>query len=347
MASNYLPTSTDDPKISQHYKTGAIEQPSSLIDQQILQQAKDALPKIAGAINSTQHVQAKAWRKRQWSGSIAASVLLVSLLYVFNQPYYRAIDLTPEDLYLESVAANDRQVDQAKKATKKQVVQSLPQVPPADSVENNATEIVSQAIEGHLQDDARSQSVMADKVLSLALDEQEIAKNNAHRRERQTLLSEPRNTPASLESTAASDEFTDEQALSFTTPAKILSSDSERIQVKGSRLSSETDKSSIDYQHLDFLLQKLLSFEPELAVEDPRLIPNKSLSSLQQNERLENKDANDRKLIQTELYEILLKYKQLDPKLLLAEKYLNVLSQEQVSKLLMESKEQQLSPIKE
>ncbi|MFT5674972.1 MAG: hypothetical protein ACI808_000901 [Paraglaciecola sp.] len=334
MASNYLLTSTDDPKISQHYKTGATEQPSSLIDQQILQQAKAAVPEIEGATNSTQHVQAKAWHKWQWSGSIAASLLLVSLLYVFNQPYYRAIDLAPEDLYVESVVANKRQVDQAKKAAKTQAAQSLPTTLLANPVDNYAADFVSQDSEEHIQDEARSQSLMTDQVMSLAVREKELAKNNANRRQRHTLPSEPQNMPALSESAAEIDEFTDEQALSFETPAETPSSDLEMIVVTGSRLSSETDKSSIDYKHLDSLLQKLQSSRQNLAAEQPDSTLNKNFASLQQNERLENKDSEDWKQVQAELYEILLEHKQLEPKLLLPEKYLNVLSQEQLGKLL-------------
>jgi hypothetical protein len=322
-------TSKDDPKISQHYHIGATEGPSSLIDQKILEQAKATLLETDEAVNPAYHIRPKAWRKWQWSGSIAASVLLVSLLFMFNQTYYSEIDLATDQQYMETLAASKRQVEQAIKMEQRAAQSQTSRV---KAPGKKALDVTHFSDEKHIQNDASTQFSTANQIASLAEQEKDLADNIENSEQQRKILSRPRELAVLAESSADVDDFTDEQLLSPPAPAVV--------QVTGSRLTSKTDKSPIDYQYLDSLLEELLPFRQGLAKEQSHLTTKENLAAEQQNELIEGKNTDDWKQIQAELFSILLAHKQSDPKLLLSEKYLEVLSDEQLIKLLAVSKHQ-------
>ncbi|KXI30844.1 hypothetical protein [Paraglaciecola hydrolytica] len=92
-------------KISELYQSLKVEQPSSQVDQSILAQARlQVKPQTSEVRKSTQtathHNRAsKNWRQWQWPVSVAASVLLVSVIFINQYQFFTA----SQQLYPEAM----------------------------------------------------------------------------------------------------------------------------------------------------------------------------------------------------------------------------------------------------
>ena len=300
MTTNDHSTSPDEQKITQLYQTGATEQPSSLLDQKILNQAKAALPGVKPSTNSEQAIRPKTWRKWQWSGSIAASVLRVSWLFMFNQRYNQGADLVVEEQYIESKVAAKAQSEDATRSRRMQTKQELQIVARS---EKNADDSVHRASAEKVENKSRNGLPMSDELASFVTEEKDIAE---------------------------ADAIIADIGLSTPVPKNLATEKSAEII---SSLAQNTDNSSADYQQLDKLLQKVLFYGQKMDSKQSRQNVAQPPTSEQTSVQAENENSTSAKNTQAELFELLFKYKQSDPMWSVPQRYLNVLNQDQLREL--------------
>ena len=213
-----------------------------------------------------------------------------------NQPYYQGADLVADEQYSESKIVNKIRSEQASRARRLQTKQPLHVI---ERSEKNAGDIVQRVSPEHVQDNSLSELHSSEELASSAKEEKNIVEI---------------------------DMFNSDIAVS--TPVQ-----NKRVTEKSAEVISALTKHP-DYQQLDTLLQKVLFYRQKKDMNQDSLNAAEPPKSSQSGLHIEVQNSVSAQKIQVELFELLFKYKQDDPKLLVAQKYLNVLSQEQVRELM-------------
>lgn len=313
----------DDPNISKLYKDTATEMPSAGIDQKILDHARHNV--VSNPHSKTPKFSSRKW---QWPISIAASVMLVSVIFINNQQVFiEPVESTVAEFNPASDVSIDASSLDSQKPSIKEPVELLDDQFLAESKLQRSRSNIDDSGVTVKKDISNSTEA---KLIKEHHAMQQLAKRSEQKREAQPNFEFVRTEKSENESNMVDVSGSRTAAERVATADKI-----ETMEVRalhGSELTMESF-STLDIDYLDALVLDLKTLEN-----------NKQTSQQvqQMTAYAEPKSTNktysitEETRLQQAIYDELLAFKKVNPDVKLPEKYLTVLAKNQLIELFNE-----------